>query len=217
VLVAWQDRRDETGDLVYSQRLTSTGGVAPGWSGDGTVPVLVSLVRARVDDGVARLEWFLGAGIPVRIYRATASGAWTVLASVTSDGTGYVTYDDAAIEPGRRYGYRIGVLDGTHESVGGETWLDVAARHEFELVGANPNPVSSSELHVTFRLPDARSARLELHDLLGRRLSALDVGPFGAGNHTAVLKAPHELAPGIYLLRLIRAGQTLTARATVLR
>ena len=72
-------------------------------------------------------------------------------------------------------------------------------------------------LSAAFSLPDAGAARLELTDLAGRRILARDVGTLGAGEHVVDLAEGRRLAPGIYLLRLTRGSESVTARAVVIR
>ncbi|HXJ67509.1 MAG TPA: T9SS type A sorting domain-containing protein, partial [Verrucomicrobiae bacterium] len=89
-------------------------------------------------------------------------------------------------------------------------------RPRIALHGARPNP-SLSGLAAAFTLPDAASARLELTDLAGRRIVARDVGALGAGEHLVNLTEGRRLAPGVYMLRLTRGDESLTARAVVIR
>ena len=84
------------------------------------------------------------------------------------------------------------------------------------LRGVRPNP-SLAGLTAAFTLPDAATARLELNDLAGRRILARDVGRLGAGEHVVDLTEGRRLAPGIYLLRLTRGDESVTARAVVIR
>jgi hypothetical protein len=72
-------------------------------------------------------------------------------------------------------------------------------------------------LSAAFSLPDAASARLELSDLAGRRILARDVGTLGPGEHVVDLAEGRRLPPGVYMLRLTRGGESLTARAVVIR
>ena len=84
------------------------------------------------------------------------------------------------------------------------------------LQGARPNP-SLSGLSAAFTLPDAAAARLELTDLAGRRIVARDVGQMGPGEHVVSLTEGRRLPPGVYMLRLTRGDESLTARAVVIR
>ena len=54
-------------------------------------------------------------------------------------------------------------------------------------------------------------------DLAGRRILARDVDTLGAGDHVVDLTEGLKLAPGVYLLRLTRGDESVTARAVVIR
>ena len=84
------------------------------------------------------------------------------------------------------------------------------------LHGARPNP-SLSGLSAAFTLPDAAATRLEVTDLAGRRIVARDVGGLGPGEHVVDLAEGRSLPPGVYLLRLTRGDESVTARAVVIR
>ena len=79
------------------------------------------------------------------------------------------------------------------------------------LAGALAEP-SHGSLDVSFSLAGATPARLELLDIQGRRVSAIEVGNLGAGAHTLRLGAAP--GPGVYFLRLTSDGQALTRRVT---
>ena len=186
---------------------------------DSLTGVLVSLVSADATRERVRLEWVLGAGAgsSATVYRCTASTAWQALGPVSADGTDHVRYEDMAVTPGTRYGYRLGIMEGDRESFHGETWVDVPAGAAFVLSGARPNPSVGDGLWVRFALPTAEPAGLDLYDVNGRRVRSLDLGPLGAGGHELRLDRGAPLSPGVYLLRLTQGARSLTARAVVLR
>jgi hypothetical protein len=117
---------------------------------------------------------------------------------------------------GTRYGYRLGVMDAGHEEFLGEAWVDVPATSGLALAGFRSNP-AWGDLSVSFSLPDASPARLELFDVGGRRIAAREVGTLGAGSHVVTFGDERTLAPGIYLLRLVQGTRSLTARGVILR
>ena len=78
-----------------------------------------------------------------------------------------------------------------------------------------PNPAGGA-LTVSFALPDARPARLELLDPAGRSAWAREVGAWGAGAHTLALDAP-GLAPGLYWLRLTQGGRSAVSKLVRVR
>jgi hypothetical protein len=81
-------------------------------------------------------------------------------------------------------------------------------------LAVSPNPAPGA-LTVTFALPDARPARLEVLDLAGRRMLARDVS--GAGEHVEELTTRGALAPGVYVVSVAQGGDRRTARAVVVR
>jgi len=87
----------------------------------------------------------------------------------------------------------------------------------FGLRGLTPNPSPSRRLEVRFTLADKGEARLEVFDLTGRVVRAMDVGGFGPGEHSIDLVAHGQVAPGIYYVRLRQAGREAVSRAVVLR
>ncbi len=91
----------------------------------------------------------------------------------------------------------------------------VATVEVLTLEAPHPNPLRSGAT-VSFMLPEAENATLELFDLLGRRVATLAEGPHAAGSHAARLDAA-ALPSGVYVLRLTAGGHSATQRVTVVR
>ncbi|HKQ57094.1 MAG TPA: T9SS type A sorting domain-containing protein [Candidatus Eisenbacteria bacterium] len=85
----------------------------------------------------------------------------------------------------------------------------------FDLEGSRTNPASDGML-VRFTLPGGEPATLELFDVAGRLVMTREVGSMGAGAHQVELAPSNRLANGVYLIRLMQAGQTRSTRVTVL-
>ena len=81
--------------------------------------------------------------------------------------------------------------------------------------GVTPNPVAHRAT-VRFELAEAGPARLAVVDALGREVAVLAEGSHAAGVHDAAWDAA-RLAPGLYVLRLDTAGETVVWTATVAR
>lgn len=87
----------------------------------------------------------------------------------------------------------------------------------FGVLGAWPNP-SRGAVTVALSLPaGGAGATLDWVDLAGRRVASRQLGALGAGTHGIALSAGRALAPGMYLLRLSRSGETSTRKLAVLR
>jgi hypothetical protein len=200
--VAW-----ECGD-IYAARLL----------GPFPTDVLASLVSADATTERVRLEWSLGsaAGVSAAVYRRTEQSDWTLMGTVTTEGTGRVIFVDHDIKSGTRYAYRLGFTENGRELFAGETWVDVPVALVFALYGSRPNP-SPGALSVSLSLAVARPATLELLDVSGRRIVSREVGSLGAGSHVVKLTPGRPLPSGIYLLRLTQDGRTLTSKAGIVK
>lgn len=184
--------------------------------GDFPTPIQSTLVRAHASADRVDLTWWTGdASIwTVRVERRQSSGEWTRLgpAVVTGD---LASYHDESVVAGERYAYRLIVSSGAREEALPETWIDVPAASAFELEAVRPNPSSSSE-RLVFQLTDSRPARIEVLDVSGRVRYRREVGSFGAGRHVIALDRP-EMAPGLYVVRLVRERDTRARTFTLIR
>jgi hypothetical protein len=84
------------------------------------------------------------------------------------------------------------------------------------LHGLVPNP-PVRDLVVSFTLPDAEPASVELLDLAGRRLRDVDVGARGPGRQSVSLGAVGSLPSGVYLVRLRHGRQSLVSKCVLMR
>jgi hypothetical protein len=185
---------------------------------DGTVPVEVALERAEATPDRVRLAWYSAenGSFGATLYRREIDSAWSTLANVTADGSGHLRYEDREVVAGRRYGYRLGIMEPEGERFVGETWVEVPRASSRALAGARPNP-PAGPLTVGFTLADDSPATLELLDIGGRRVRAREVGSLGAGGHVETLGDTDALPAGIYWLRLAQRGQALVAKTAIVR
>jgi len=79
-----------------------------------------------------------------------------------------------------------------------------------------PN-LTSLPLHVAFAVPEAGPARLELIDVAGRSVLALELSSPGAGAFEASLGRDAAIHPGTYWLRSSQAGHQTASRVVILR
>jgi hypothetical protein len=91
---------------------------------------------------------------------------------------------------------------------------------EFALGPAIPNPFNSSvELH--FEVPEKARVRLEIWDVLGRRVRVVFDGEVEAGAHSVVWDGKDSRggnAPsGVYFYRLVADKVSLVRRMTLIR
>ncbi len=83
------------------------------------------------------------------------------------------------------------------------------------LSGAWPNPTRGA-LTVSFALPAAGDARLELIDLAGRRVASRLERSLAPGAHRLTLSPGRGLTPGLYLVRLSQGGETRSMKVAVI-
>ena len=185
---------------------------------DLATPALISLVSAVADRDGVRLRWRVDAGATARIDRSEgAGGPWELAANVTADAGGDLAFDDRAVVPGIRYGYRVGLAgpNGT-ELLSPEVWLDVPQSVELALQGVRPNP-STGVPTIAFTLPTVAKGEIEVFDLSGRRVASRTLDGVAAGQHLMRLDDTGPLPPGVYLVRLTHGPRVLTVRAVMLR
>ena len=156
------------------------------------------------------------AGASATVYRRTDTTAWASVGRIAGDGTGKLRFEDRVVEPGARYGYRLGVVRGGSEQFYAETWIAVPAAWTLALAPPSPNP-ARDRLAVGFTLPSAEAARLQVLDIAGRSMAVREVGSLGAGSHVAIFPEAARWQPGVYLVRLTQRSGALTARACIVR
>lgn len=84
--------------------------------------------------------------------------------------------------------------------------LEVAPPERFTLVGAYPNPFRA-EARVAYELPAPSDVRLEVYDVLGRRVATVEAEEQAAGRQEAVWNGAGA-SSGVYLWRLVVEGPT---------
>ena len=217
-----QQRTSWTGKLPPGPYYWSVQAVDGAYAGSAfageAVPVLAAVASMEAEPGRVRLTWYVSGdlGLNATVYRRTDTDDWAALAQVAADGSSYLRYEDTAVNPGVRYGYRLGIRDGTAEVFTGEAWVEVPqVRLEFALEGVHPNPSVGGELTVEFTLPTAAPARLEVLDVRGRRVAEETLT--ATGRHSVTIGRGSHLGPGIYVIRLSQGTNIRTARAAVLR
>jgi hypothetical protein len=213
VFVGWADNRAGNARYFYMERLDLNG--VPQWAANGITRVALSLVGAEADPERVRLTWYATENVSASVYRCTTGQDWQRIGDVLTDGTGQIVFEDRAITPGMRYGYRLELVEDGVRVIAGEAWVQVPAGFLLALDGLVPNPATSDPM-VSFTLPNGDAATIELVDVAGRRVLSRELTGFAPGRHT--LRLDHaELATGMYFVRLTQARRSITRRAAVVR
>jgi hypothetical protein len=105
---------------------------------------------------------------------------------------------------------RVGPATSTSVQTGG---VDVPL--VTELYGNYPNPFNPTT-RIQYALPFASHVRLEVFDLMGRRVALLVDGEQRAGSQFVNFDAA-SLSSGVYVYRLAAAGQTITRKMTLVK
>jgi hypothetical protein len=95
----------------------------------------------------------------------------------------------------------------------GGTGVESGEPLAFELAPAYPNPFHARTT-LAYTLPEGTDARLEVFDLLGRRVAVLVDERLQAGRYEATFHAESGLAAGVYVGRLVAGAHTALARFT---
>jgi hypothetical protein len=188
-------------------------------------PASAMLPRPSTDSTRFTLRWS-GTGTGIRdytIYAKKDNGNWwawrrntTATADTFASQPGGHTYyfysevrDNAGYVEPAPPGYDVSITTRTTGVEDGTAW-------KLALEGALPNP-AIGELRVWFTLPGRERATLDLVDIAGRRVSRREVGDLGPGRHSVDLGSA-QLPPGLYFIRLSRAGDPArTARAVYMK
>jgi VCBS repeat protein len=144
----------------------------------------------------------------------TGSCDWIVPNALTNSARVAVVLVESADETG----YLVEGVLGTSGTfiVGNITGVDGGGKIEFALRVVRPNP-TQRDLRVTFGLPEARPAKLEVFNVSGRLVASREVGSMGIGFHTVMLGERANLSSGVYIIRLTQGGRRLTTRAVLVR
>ncbi len=197
----------------------------PAMSVDNLPPPTPSPFTAGYSGGETHLHWNVNQAADFttfRLYRgadpAFVPAPGTLLAATTD--TGYVD----PVQPG--FTYKLSAVDehgneSPFATVGPGGIVDVPGPPPslaFALDPTWPNPASGRTLTARFTLPRATAARLELIDVVGRRVASRDVGGLGAGTHTVDLSSAggRVIEAGVYFLRLSQSENAAVRRLVVL-
>lgn len=173
---------------------------------EATITAATHFVSA--DDGASLTD--ITAGYPrsangyacVSVYTATATAAF----GATTGGIGASAGCAPGIDPGAGvYRYMLGGQTAAEGDAPGAPALALT-------VAGNPVRGGST---VRLTLAEPGTVTVDLHDALGRRVARLAEGEHAAGDVT--LSLPSGLAPGVYVVRAVVSGQSVSRTLTVVR
>ncbi len=159
------------------------------------------------------LRWQVSSpGQSYQVFRSEGSAVWELVGSARPEGGGMVAWDDRDVQAGHTYSYRLRFADGDAMRFGGD--ISVLVPREFQLAISAPSVVSTGSLAVEMTLPSRGAAKLEMFDVSGRRMFEQSETR-EAGRHVVDLGS--SWAPGVYWVRVDRAGTTAQQKVAILR
>lgn len=177
-------------------------------------------IRIEVEPNRVILRWIATglAGRQVVVHRHLTGQSWTPLASAAADASGQVSFEDRTVTQGKRYWYCLGIEEGTGQRLVGEIQVDVPDGRPAKLaiLGLYPNP-SHGELRVAVFLPNGEPIRLDLLDVVGRRLLSKAIGNLEPGTRVIDFGASAQLSGGVYFVRLVQGRHSVTSKASIIR
>ena len=127
-----------------------------------------------------------------------------------------ITLPHVATESGTRYK----LLIGSEEYLAGSGGQTGAIPRRFTLLQNYPNPFNAGTV-ITYELPEISDVRLEVYDVLGRRVVTLVQDHQDSGRHQISWDgrdaAGQSLASGVYVYRLQAADNVLTRKMVLLK
>ena len=190
------------------------------WEQDcNDAPAGVEVSVQGVDAAVGRVNvaWrVLGDALAYVIERSAEGGSWTAIARMAPDGIGQVTFEDRAVVPGGRYGYRLRFGSAETLTAAGEVWVTVPTALALAIEPPEPNP-AVGVLRVSFTVPTSEPATLAMLDISGRHVLVRSVDHQEPGRHTLQVADRGTLEPGVYFLRLRQGAVVATARVCIIR
>lgn len=192
-----------------------------------TLPVEMAGFEARYAQGTVRLTWQTASetnNAGFRVQRKQDSGAWRALGFVPSAAQGgtasqpqtYRYTDPTPPFEAATLTYRLQQVDtnGTTRP-SGTAVVKVRAPDEVSLHPPFPNP-APQQTTLRFGLPTRTAVRVDIFDVLGRRVTTVVRDRLPPGRHTRRVPVA-DLAPGTYFIRLHAGNATRTQKLSVVR
>jgi hypothetical protein len=185
---------------------------------DVPVPALASVTGSEYVQGKVHISWYLPSrvGAAVDVMRRPVPGDWAKLSDGFVDQNGGLSISDGDVAPGRSFEYALALTENGSQLMAGQVWVDIPKGNTFALTHVGPNP-SATGFRVSFSLPSAAPATLELVSVTGRLIETRNVGRAASGPQEIDLGKAQKLSPGAYWVRLTQAGRTFSQRVIAVR
>jgi hypothetical protein len=180
------------------------------WQSDPT-PVMVSVVSSEAGAEGTRVIWHTEDVLEATVYRRREAEDWAAVSRLSPDGSGRIVFVDPDVQPGTRYGYRLGIASNGREVFVGET--EVTLQHTAALAVTSLRRGDGTHgAVIVLTLPSGSPASLEVYDVAGRLWGTRRLEGLTAGRHEVAIPGRQQLSPGVYFVRLAQSGSTTNRR-----
>lgn len=201
----------------------SVSAIVAGQSVDNLAPAMPSSFSAGYSAGATHLSWDPNTEHDLETYRLHRGEAEDFVPSESNLIADQLAVGFSDVGPAGRF-YKLSARDvngnlSPFALVTPDQTTDVGGgtAAAFALERVRPNPASGGELRVSFALPGAAGARLDLVDVHGRRVATREVGALGAGRHTVDLAEGARIRAGLYWVRLTQGAEQRRTRVVVVQ
>ena len=191
-----------------------------------TTAIAMYLLESEVSSERVSLRWYVpdAAGLIGIVERIDSGAEWRQVSDPLAPEGHVIRFEDTAVSPGARYGYRLLVRNGVEQDRSAETWVTIpsapAAPGALTLRPGYPNPTSAFS-RWSYYLPREGRARLAVWDAQGRLVRVIFEGdqPIGwrDANWDGRDQAGREVATGIYFARLDTAERAVVRKIVLAR
>ncbi|MBN2069902.1 MAG: T9SS type A sorting domain-containing protein [Candidatus Krumholzibacteriota bacterium] len=170
------------------------------------------------------VSWTLsisGEFMEFRVSRSVGNREFSLIedAAIKSDGLAFA-YVDNEIEAGKAYRYLVEVTDEEGTRVLFETGPVSTPARELALFQNFPNPFNPSTV-ISFNLPVRTDVAIDIFDIAGRKVRALDCGVLTAGlksvRWNGVSDNGDKVSSGVYFYRLTAGKEQITRKMILMR
>jgi hypothetical protein len=148
--------------------------------------------------------------IPPGLDLNASTGAITGTPTVLGDYTFTIRVTDSSAPQqtdDQEYMVNIGIFDDIEETPAQPT--------DFILLGNYPNPFNSSTV-INLELPSPGPVRIEIYDILGKRVVTAFDGYMNSGRNEVIWNA-NEMTSGVYFYRVTSGNRTATQRMILIK
>jgi hypothetical protein len=179
--------------------------------------VATTVESAEIIENTAHVTWTAPGITRVRAERAERAERgmqWMPFGTPVWLPSGALHIEDASIERGDRFGYRLVSLEPGVEIIGSEVWVKAMPRGGIRVHEAAV--ASAGGVMLAVEVEEAGHADIDVFDSGGRRVATARAVVLRPGENRLALPGSAGIGPGVYWARVVRGEQRSVARVVVL-